>query len=159
MQLRLVDMRDASTRWSKNYDREMAEILAVHDDVALEVTRELGVQLEGGGRSAAPRYKTSLEAKELYWKAMDRPLTRPEAGRQKAIEYFNLAIKADSNFAAAYAGLAMLYVRGGPAALAEQAALKALHSTAHRPRRMRHGLGRSARKVWRGRSRAKRATP
>lgn len=81
----------------------------------------------GGGRPAARQYTTSEAADEWYRRAIDRSLMRTSAGRRKAIEYFNRAIAADSNFAAAHAGLAMEYARGSKLiSQAERAAQKAL---------------------------------
>jgi len=47
LQVRLVEARDGSTRWSEVYDREMQDLFATEDDIASAVARELAVRLEG----------------------------------------------------------------------------------------------------------------
>ena len=51
IQLRLLDARDGSTRWTETYDRRMDDILAVQDDISRAVARELDLRLAGGGRT------------------------------------------------------------------------------------------------------------
>ncbi|MBA3501715.1 MAG: protein kinase, partial [Deltaproteobacteria bacterium] len=142
MQVRLVDARDGSTRWSETYDREMGDIFAVQDEISRAVARELDVRLAGGGSSRASvgarvprRYTPNIVAYESYLRGMDVALLRTAEGRQRGLDYFNRAIAADSSFAAAYAGLVRIYLgQAGPApdaprawtAKAQQAALKAV---------------------------------
>jgi tetratricopeptide (TPR) repeat protein len=85
--------------------------------------------------AAVPRYTPSVEAHEWYLRGMDLSLMRTTAGTQRALEYFERAIAADSNFAAAYAGLVRVHLgnaddaRGDQNesyARAEQAALRAV---------------------------------
>jgi tetratricopeptide (TPR) repeat protein len=85
--------------------------------------------------AAAPRHTSSVDAYEWYVRGMDLSLMRTTAGGQRALEYFERAIAADSNFAAAYAGLVRVYLgnvddaRGDQDAFfarAEQAALRAV---------------------------------
>jgi eukaryotic-like serine/threonine-protein kinase len=123
LQARLVDARDGSTRWSETYDREMGDIFAVQAEISAAVTRELDVRLSGreaSGRSSVRRYTPSIEAYEWYLRGMDLALMRSAAGRQQSVDYFNRAIAADSNFAAAYAGLAHKYLAEAGAAPGNQ---------------------------------------
>jgi TolB-like protein/DNA-binding SARP family transcriptional activator len=128
LQLRLVDARDGATLWSEGYDREMGDVFAVQDDIARSVSRELGVRLArgGGARPGARRYTPSIEAYEWYLRGTDPTLTRSGAGFRQARDHLHRAIAADSGFAAAYAELAVLYVRGATNVPAERAALKAI---------------------------------
>ncbi len=140
MQIRLVDARDGSTRWSETYDRELGNIFAIQDDIASAVASELNVRLENAGSSAASagararRYTPNIAAYEWYLRGINVALLRNTGGREESLDYFNRAIAADSNFAAAYAGLVNVYLGfTGPAevprawkAKALQAALKAV---------------------------------
>jgi serine/threonine protein kinase/tetratricopeptide (TPR) repeat protein len=138
IQVRLVDAGDGSTRWSEVYDRQMTDIFNVEDDISRAVASELYARL---GKSEPPnrdqrRYTRNVAAYEWYLRGMDQSLVRSDSGTRKAIEYFNRAILGDSNFAAAYAGLARTYVQRANAAkiqnrepymkLARAAALKAV---------------------------------
>ncbi|MEJ7760795.1 MAG: protein kinase [Gemmatimonadaceae bacterium] len=141
MQIRLVDARDGSTRWSETYDRGLGDIFAMQDDIARAVARELDVRLGSAGGSSASaaasaprRYTPNVAAYEWYLRGMNTALLRSDVGRQQGLDYFNRAIAADSNFAAAYAALAHRYLGWtGPEqtrrdwiAKAHEAALKAV---------------------------------
>ncbi len=54
---------------------------------------------------------SSPAAYELYLRGNDPTLPRSESGVRESLEYFKRAIAADSTYAAAYAGLALAYVR------------------------------------------------
>jgi TolB-like protein len=127
LEVRLVDVRNNSIRRAETFDRALGETFSVLDDIARLVARALDVQWAGGDRHlAALRYRPNGEAVEWYLRGMDLSVVASNGRRQEGIEYFKRAIEADSNFAAAYAGLAHRYVRDGSRIPAEQAALKAL---------------------------------
>jgi TolB-like protein/tetratricopeptide (TPR) repeat protein len=118
MQVRLVDARDGSTRWSETYDREFEDVFAVQEEIARGVANELDVRLAGGSgrRSTMPgRHTRNVAAYEWYLRGMDNALLRTADGKLRGIEYFQRAIAADSTYAAAYAGLARTYIAIGAA--------------------------------------------
>ena len=137
VEVRLVDGRDGSTRWSQTYDREFTEVFSVQDDIARAVAGELDLRFDKE-RQLRRHHPRNPAAYALYLRASDPLLLRSQAGLWKALEYFQRAIAADSTYAAAYAGLALVYVRrartasdpGMPPsrlfALAEDAARKAV---------------------------------
>ncbi len=138
MQVRMVDGSDGSTRWSGTFDRELRSVFAVQDEIARAVAGELDLRLTT--RSGAPlsrSYTPDIAAYELYLRGSDQALLRSDGGVRQGVEYFRQAIEADSNYAAAWAGLARMYMvlsgRGDPGspvrdlhAIAEEAARKAL---------------------------------
>jgi TolB-like protein/tetratricopeptide (TPR) repeat protein len=133
MRLRLIVASDGSIPWSETYNRQMGDILAMQDDIAGAVAREVGVHLASSRRTGAAsrRHAPNIVAYEWYLRGMDVALLRSDSGRRRGLEYFNRAIAIDSNFAAAYAGLVHMYLmpvgdRPERVALAEQAALKAV---------------------------------
>ena len=137
MQVRLVDARDGSTRWSETYDREMGDIFAIEDDIARAVAGELDLQLGGRGvaRSPRPPSTSSVAAYEWYLRARQNALLRSAEGVGQGIDYLQRAIAIDSGFAAAHAALVWLYLnRAGDApgdhrawfSRAEAEALKAI---------------------------------
>jgi TolB-like protein/DNA-binding SARP family transcriptional activator len=138
VQVRLVDARDGSTRWSETYDRELKDIFLVQSDIAASVARELDLRLGGYTVGALRRRPTqNIAAYELFLRGSDPALLRSDSGARLGLEYFRKAIALDSTYAAAYAGLSRMYVRlllGQRAAtsarelhaLAEEAALKAV---------------------------------
>jgi len=79
----------------------------------------------------------NVAAYELYLRGNDPVLPRSDSGGRAALEYFRQAVALDSNYAAAYAGVARMHIRmvvgddpelspPDRLALAEQAALKAI---------------------------------
>ncbi len=110
LQVRLVDARDGSTRWSETYDREMKDVFATEDDLARAVARELEVRLVGRSGSNRLRHRTrSIAAYELYLRGSDQTLGFSDSGVRAGLEYFTQAIAIDSSYAAAYAGAARMY--------------------------------------------------
>lgn len=137
VEVRLIDARDGSTRWSETYDRTLRDIFAVQSDIASEVAHELDVRLGRGTLAHIRRGPTSnIAAYELYLRGNDPAATRNDSLAKQALEYFQQAIAFDSTYAAAYAGLARMHVRLSVGAdtisrrdrlaLAERAALKAV---------------------------------
>ncbi len=108
MQVRLVDARDGSTRWSETYDREFEDVFAVQEEIARAVARELDVRLAGAG--PGPRmvrhHTTSIAAYDYYLRGIDAGYRQHNP--REAAEHFKRAIAADSTYAAAYAGLARM---------------------------------------------------
>jgi TolB-like protein/DNA-binding SARP family transcriptional activator len=112
LQLRLLDSRDGSTRWSETYDRQMDDVFAVEDDIARSVTRQLGLHLAAAGSGAhVRRHQPSIRAYEWYLRSRDPALMRSAAGRNGTVAYLDSAIAADSGFAEAYAALAGAYLQ------------------------------------------------
>ncbi len=138
VQARLVDARDGSTRWSETYDRELKDIFSVQSEIAGAVARELDLRLGEGTLARIKRGSTrNVAAYEFYLRGNDPVRFRTDSGARAAMKYFRQALALDSNYAAAYAGLALMHKRiafgddrelsrPDRLALAEQAALKAV---------------------------------
>jgi len=135
VQVRLVDARDGSTRWSETYDRDLKDIFLVQSEIAAAVARELDLRLVGATRPAVrPGQTQNIAAYELYLRGNDPILLRSDSGMRAGLGYFNRAIALDSTYAAAYVGQARMYtghmISAGPAGdfhrLAREAAIKAI---------------------------------
>ncbi len=135
MQIRLVDARDGTTRWSETYDREFEDVFTVQEEIARAVAQELDVRLLAGNDPAASpvRHSTqNIAAYEWYLRGIDAGFRQHR--HEEGAEHFRRAISIDSTYAAAYAGLARMYVlmstnrddRREWVADAEQAARRAL---------------------------------
>lgn len=108
MEVRLVDTRDGSTRWSETFDKEMRDIFAVQDDIARAVALKMNARLTSGEDRLGParrRHTPSIAAYELYLQGMKTLGARSIDSRAEGVEYFQRAIAADSSFAGPYAGL------------------------------------------------------
>jgi serine/threonine protein kinase/tetratricopeptide (TPR) repeat protein len=133
---RISSVRDGRQVWSEIYNRKMADIFAIQDDIAKAIVTELKIKLLGEkGAPLIKNYTENLEAYRLYLQGRNFWNKRGKADVIKSIEYFEKAIEVDPNYALAYAGLSDAYdILGGnsfwPAekayAKAKPAALKAL---------------------------------
>ncbi len=102
--VQLVRVTDESSVWSGRFDRRLADIFVIQDEIATGIVNNLRVHLGNGRR----RYETSVEAYTLYLGARARSL-RGIDGILQSIDGFEQAIEQDKSFAPAYAGLASAY--------------------------------------------------
>ncbi|MFQ5641814.1 MAG: protein kinase, partial [bacterium] len=108
--VQLVDVATQEPIWSSEYDRQLADVFAIQSEVAQQVASALRVELSPSEkRQIEKRGTENLEAYNLYLKGNYYADKRTPQGLYKSIEYFNEAIKIDSEFAHAYAGLAKSY--------------------------------------------------
>jgi len=108
--MELMDVTDGSELWGEQYNRKLADILAVQEDIAREITNKLRLRLKGEEEKRLTRHFTeNTEAYQLYLKGRYYWNKRTPDGIQKAIEYFQEAIEKDPSYALAYAGLADCY--------------------------------------------------
>ena len=106
----LVDARDDSHIWGQRYDRKLADVFALQDDVAKEMTTALRMRLTGDDeKRMAKSYTVSPEAYQNYLRGRYWWNKRTEEGFNKGIEYFQQAIAKDPAYAQAYSGLADCY--------------------------------------------------
>ncbi len=96
--------------WGEHYDREPSDLLAVQQEIAREISENLRLRLTGEQkRLLAKRYTDNTEAYHLYLKGRYNWNKRTPSGTERAIEYFEQAIRHDPHYALAYAGLADSY--------------------------------------------------
>ncbi len=105
----LINVSDGYQIWSERYDRELADIFEIQDELALAIVDALKVRLLSNEKAVLrKRYTDNVEAYELYLKG--RLWNRRTAdGFKSAIGYFQKAIEVDDGYAIAYAGLADYY--------------------------------------------------
>jgi TolB-like protein/DNA-binding winged helix-turn-helix (wHTH) protein/Tfp pilus assembly protein PilF len=137
----LIQMRDQSHVWARQYDRELINLLSLQGEIAQEIADEIQLTLGDNHKRIAADPKpaaspSSYEAYDLYLKGRYFWNKRTVPGFQQAVEYFQQAITKDPNYARAYAGLADSYALMSSYSLAPQnefmpkaraAALRALH--------------------------------
>jgi TolB-like protein len=106
----LIDASDGSHLWSANFDRDLADIFAIQDEIAREVVVALKVALMSEDESRlAERYQPSLEAYEQVILARQKVELRTAASLKAAETHFKRAMELDPNYSLAYAGLADTY--------------------------------------------------
>ena len=106
----LVDARDNSHVWGQRYNWKLADVFALQDDVAKEITTALRMRLTGEDEKRMARsYTENPEAYQDYLKGRYWWNKKTEEGLNKGIEYFQQAIAKNPTYALAYAGLADCY--------------------------------------------------
>ena len=103
----LISARDGSHVWSKRYDRDLADIFAIQDELAQAIAVTLHQALDFA--FVARRLPTqSLPAYEALLRARHSQFARADFARSRA--FYENAIALDPEFAFAHAGLGGLYV-------------------------------------------------
>ena len=111
--VQLVDAANGFQLWSERYDREMADIFDVQDEIARAIARKLKVSLVDDVSSRLIKQGTAkVEAWELYQRGRALLFKRGKH-TQQGMECLKRAVALDPRFAAAWAGLADGYSIGG----------------------------------------------
>ena len=102
----LIRAQDDRHLWSEAYERDLTDILALQNDVARDVARQIQIKLTPLEHSSLARTRSvNPEAYQAFLKG-DFFLYRGIPGIVKSIEFFEQAIQLDPSSAEAYAGLA-----------------------------------------------------
>jgi len=110
----LVNVSDGTELWGQQYNRKLADLFAVQEDIAREISEKLRLKLSGAERQQlAKRPTENLKAFQCY--TQGRPFTERTTREDllTAIRYYEKALEEDPNYALAYAGLADAYVNLG----------------------------------------------
>jgi len=96
--------------WADSYERDLGDVLALQDEVARAIAREIQIKLtlQEQNRFASAR-PVDPGAYQAYIKGRYYLNRRSAKDVQKAIEYFQQSISKDPSYAVAYAGLADSY--------------------------------------------------
>jgi len=106
----LVSAADGCHLWSEGYDRSVADVFAVQDDIAQSVVDRLKISLAHfPGRQLVRQHTQNPRAYQFYLKGRFFWTRRFHGGLQTALEHFQKAIEEDAAYALAYAGLADAY--------------------------------------------------
>ena len=106
----LVNAADGFHIWSEVYDRELADIFVLQEEIARTIVEKLQVQFLGPVDTPhVARQTDNLEAYNLCLKGRYFCNQRTVNGLRASIDYFQQAIALDDAYAQAYAGLADAY--------------------------------------------------
>jgi adenylate cyclase len=105
----LINVEDGFHLWSERYDREMDDIFAIQDEIALSVTENLKITLLEKEREIITTTHTeNKDAYDLYMKGRFY-WNRRGKGLVMALDFFLEAAKLDPDFSLAHAGIADTY--------------------------------------------------
>jgi TolB-like protein len=109
----LIDAATDSHIWAEHYDRDLADIFAVQDEITRAVAAAIGPAIVDAERHRAVRKPPeNLGAWEAYQRAFWHVSKHDAAENEAAQRLFQRAIELDAGFAAAYSGVALTYCMG-----------------------------------------------
>ena len=106
----LVSAADGYRVWSEKYDRDIADVFDIQDEIALAILKEIKISLFGKEK-VLKRYTNNSEAYQLYLQG--RYYYNKFAGveeYQKALGYYEAALAIEPHYALAYSGIASCYL-------------------------------------------------
>src|SRR5438034_5223554 len=110
----LVNVSDGTELWGQEYNRKVADVFAVQEEIAKEVSEKLRLKLSGAERQQlAKRPTENLKAFQYYMQGLSSAQRRTREDLLTAISYYERAIEEDRNYALAYAGFADAYANLG----------------------------------------------
>lgn len=109
--VQLVKMKDQTSVWSRQYDRDLSNFLVLQGEIAQEIADEIELTLGSDRKPVTSVRKpvvspSSYEVFDLYLQGRYFWNKRTKDGFQRAAGYFQQAIAKDPHYAPAYAGLA-----------------------------------------------------
>ncbi|MGD8540201.1 MAG: protein kinase, partial [Candidatus Aminicenantes bacterium] len=107
----LINVIDGYHLWSDRFDRELADVFDIQDEISLAITDKLKLELLGDEQQKlTKRYTDNADSYNIYLKGLYFRRKLRAGDIDKSIELFNLAIDRDVNNALAWAGLAYAHM-------------------------------------------------
>jgi serine/threonine-protein kinase len=104
----LITAEDGSHVWSEKYDRELADVFAIQDEVAEAIASVLRIKLSAD-RSASQRYTPTLPAYEAFLRARHNLQKWTSESLTKGRENLDRALALDPGFALAHSELGWVF--------------------------------------------------
>jgi serine/threonine-protein kinase len=110
----LINAQDNSQLWGQQYNRKLADVFAVQEEIAKEVSAKLRLKLTGADEEQlAKRPTENLKAFQYYMQGRTAAQRRTNAELLASVSFFERALQEDGKYALAYAGLADAYANLG----------------------------------------------
>jgi len=105
--VQLIRTADGAHIWSDQYDRNLIDVFAIQDEIALSIVNQLKIELLGDEEESVSRRLTDkLEAYHQYLRGRHILNRRKAEDIYTAISYFEKALEIDSLYVMGYIGLA-----------------------------------------------------
>jgi len=110
----LINAQDNSQMWGQQYSRKLADVFAVQEEIAKEVSDKLRLKLTGTEKEQlAKRPTENLKAFQYYMQGRAAAQRRTNADLLASVSYYEKALQEDGKYALAYAGLSDAYANLG----------------------------------------------
>lgn len=110
IQTELVDVDKDTRLWGHGYSGKLSEIIGVEEKISRDISERLRPSMTGEEKKrVVKRHTENPQAYQLYLEGLYQERKSTELAFNKAVEYFELAVQEDPNFALAHAGLADTY--------------------------------------------------
>jgi TolB-like protein/DNA-binding winged helix-turn-helix (wHTH) protein/Tfp pilus assembly protein PilF len=110
LHVHLADVETGKQLWSERYDRPLADLFAIQDELGPKILQVLPAKVSKAEmQRLAQRHTRNLEAYEYFQRGQAALLIRQRAENETARKMFRHAIELDAAFARAFAGLALTY--------------------------------------------------
>jgi serine/threonine-protein kinase len=102
----LIDTRSGFHVWTETYDRNVADVFALQDDITRSIVEALRVKL---AVSPATHEKRNSEAYDLYLQGLYFSNKASEEDLRRALDFFQRAVEKDPTFSRAWTGIAKVW--------------------------------------------------
>jgi eukaryotic-like serine/threonine-protein kinase len=105
-----IDVKKNTHIWGEHYNKKLADLVVLQEEISKEISEKLSLKLTSDDATKLSKRATeNTEAYQLYLKGRYYWNKRSTEGLRTAIDYFQQAVAADSNYALAYSGMADAY--------------------------------------------------
>ena len=110
VEVRLVNTKDGSVRWASDSEqRRLPDIFAIQDRITCQIVTELKVKL-CSETAPASRTTQNLKAYQLYLQGLYQRNQVTKDNLEKAVGFYEEALRVEPNYALAHDGLAEVYM-------------------------------------------------
>ena len=106
LSVRLVDAADGCQRWSESYERTLADIFTLQEELSSALAAVLPLRHDQTAVRLVPRPTDVVDAYTLYLRGRYAAHKRTPESLSLGVEYFEQAVERDPGYALAHAGLA-----------------------------------------------------
>ena len=106
----LIDVHDNTQIWGVQYNRRLADVLALQVEIARQILEKLRLKLTGEDKElVTKRYTDNTEAYQLYLRGRYHLNKRSAEAIKRGRDFFQQAIEKDPAYALAYSGISDSY--------------------------------------------------
>jgi adenylate cyclase len=108
--VQLIDVESGVHKWSERFDAQLGDVFEIQDRIAASVATILrGASLTGNEKRSVRRPQTATDSYEYFLRGRQHMHRVQQPDMDQSLEMFRTAIELDSQYAPAWAGLAMAH--------------------------------------------------